>query len=76
LTLVAVDPLFREPIPSPCVSTRRSSGPIATGEPAIIPSLLEGPPPPKPWPEFAHLHFNDKLVYLVRLEEKSGTPNN
>jgi len=38
-------------------------------EPDIIPMIIEGPPPPKPWPELAHLHFNDKLIYLMRYHE-------
>jgi serine/threonine protein kinase len=43
------------------------------GEPDIIPVMIEGPPPPTPWPELAHLHFNDKLLYLMRCEEsRSG----
>jgi len=36
------------------------------GEPELIPMMIEGPPPPKPWPECAHLHFNDKLIYMMR----------
>jgi hypothetical protein len=35
-------------------------------DPAIIPMIIEGPPPPKPWSDFSHLHFNDKLIYLMR----------
>jgi len=38
-------------------------------EPDIIPMIIEGPPPPKPWPEFKHLHFNDKLIYVMRYHE-------
>jgi hypothetical protein len=34
--------------------------------PAIKPVVIEGPPPPKPWPELRGLHFNDKFVYLAR----------
>lgn len=32
--------------------------------PQIRPVILEGPPPPEPWPELAHLHFNDPLLYF------------
>jgi hypothetical protein len=39
-------------------------------EPDIIPMMIEGPPPPIPWPGFGHLHFNDKLIYLMRWEER------
>ena len=38
-------------------------------EPDIIPMMIEGPPPPKPWSDFKHLHFNDKLIYLMRSQE-------
>ena len=44
----------------------------ADGEPDLIPLILEGPPPPAPWPELSGLHFNDKLIYLVRIEQ--GNP--
>lgn len=40
----------------------------ASGEselPELGPVLIEGPPVPLPWPELAHLHFNDKLLYLM-----------
>ena len=40
----------------------------ASGEserPTLGPVLIEGPPVPLPWPELAHLHFNDKLLYLM-----------
>lgn len=40
-------------------------------EPDIIPMLIEGPPPPKPWPEFNSRHFNDKLLYVMRYSEDS-----
>jgi TIR domain len=33
--------------------------------PEIQPVIIEGPPIVKPWPELAHLHFNDRLVYLL-----------
>ena len=43
-----------------------------TEEPDIIPMLIEGPPPPKPWSEFKGLHFNDKLIYLMRPHGNDG----
>jgi hypothetical protein len=33
---------------------------------AILP--LEGPPPPDPPPELAHLHFSDDLLYALKVE--------
>jgi TIR domain len=33
--------------------------------PEIRPVIIEGPPIPPPWPELAHLHFSDSLVYLL-----------
>ena len=33
--------------------------------PQIRPVILEGPPPVKPWDELAHLHFNDRVRYLM-----------
>ncbi len=33
---------------------------------AILP--LEGPPPPEPPPELAHLHFSDDLLYALKVE--------
>jgi len=35
------------------------------GPPEIKPIILERPPSP-PWPELAHLHFDDRLVYFMR----------
>lgn len=35
--------------------------------PEIIPVIIEGPPPVKPPPELAHLHFNDYLIYFTLL---------
>ncbi len=35
-------------------------------QPDIIPLLIEGPPPPKPWPEFNSRHFNDRLLYVMK----------
>ena len=36
--------------------------------PAIIPVIIEGPPPVTPPEELSHLHFNDYLMYLKRRE--------
>jgi hypothetical protein len=33
--------------------------------PEITPIILGRPPVPKPWPELAHLHFNDPAVYFM-----------
>lgn len=33
--------------------------------PDIRPIILEGPPPPEPFDELKHLHFNDRLMYVV-----------
>jgi hypothetical protein len=35
--------------------------------PEIIPVIIEGPPPVSPPDELQHLHFNDKLLYLIAL---------
>ncbi|HEY9611155.1 toll/interleukin-1 receptor domain-containing protein [Allocoleopsis sp.] len=35
--------------------------------PAIIPVIIEGPPVVSPPDELQHLHFNDKLLYLIAL---------
>ncbi len=35
--------------------------------PEIIPVILEGPPPVSPPNELQHLHFNDKLLYLIAM---------
>jgi TIR domain len=35
------------------------------GPPEIRPVIIEGPPIPPPWPELAHLHFGDRLVYIM-----------
>jgi hypothetical protein len=32
--------------------------------PQILPMILE-PPPRPPWPELAHLHFNDPLAFFL-----------
>lgn len=37
----------------------------AVARPTLSPVLIEGPPVPSPWPELAHLHFNDRLLYLM-----------
>ena len=34
--------------------------------PEIRPVIIEGPPIVEPWEELAHLHFNDRLLYLLR----------
>ena len=34
--------------------------------PEIRPVILEGPPIVEPWEELAHLHFNDRLLYVMR----------
>jgi hypothetical protein len=36
------------------------------GDDFIQPVVIEGPPPPLPPPELAHLHFSDKLLYFMR----------
>jgi hypothetical protein len=33
--------------------------------PEIKPVVIEGPPPPAPPQELAHLHFNDYLIYFI-----------
>ena len=33
--------------------------------PEILPVIIEGPPITPPWPEVAHLHFGDPLVYFM-----------
>jgi hypothetical protein len=33
--------------------------------PEIVPVIIEGPPPVPPPPELQHLHFNDRLIYLI-----------
>lgn len=35
------------------------------GEDFIHPVIIEGPPPPEPPPELAHLHFADKMLYFI-----------
>jgi len=35
--------------------------------PEIIPVIIEGPPLVSPPDELQHLHFNDKLLYLIAL---------
>jgi TIR domain/RyR domain len=47
---------------------RERQGEDGTGPPEIRPVILEGPPVPEPWPELAHLHFNDRLTYLLAVE--------
>jgi hypothetical protein len=36
-----------------------------TAPPEIRPLIIEGPPVPLPWEELAHLHFNDRIIYLM-----------
>ena len=36
--------------------------------PEIRPIILEGPPVVPPWEELAHIHFNDRLVWLMASE--------
>jgi TIR domain len=38
--------------------------------PVIHPVILEGPPIPRPWPELAHMHFGDRLVYFMTGETR------
>ena len=33
--------------------------------PAIVPVIIEGPPPVAPPPELAHLHFNHHIIYFM-----------
>jgi hypothetical protein len=33
--------------------------------PEIKPIIVADPPVPKPWPELAHLHFNDPAIYFM-----------
>jgi hypothetical protein len=44
----------------------RRKGGNELAPPAIKPVVIDGPPPPKPWPELRALHFNDKFIYLAR----------
>jgi TIR domain len=36
-----------------------------TGEPDIIPVIIEGPPPPTPPGSLKDIHFNDSLIYVL-----------
>ncbi len=36
-----------------------------TAPPEIMPVIIEGPPVVEPPPELAHLHFNDRLLYVM-----------
>ena len=38
----------------------------------IRPILLEGPPVPAPPTELSHLHFNDKLLYFMKVQAGGG----
>jgi hypothetical protein len=42
------------------------SGGNELSPPAIRPVILEGPPIVEPWEELAHLHFNDRVLYVMR----------
>ncbi|MCP3870330.1 MAG: toll/interleukin-1 receptor domain-containing protein [Gammaproteobacteria bacterium] len=35
-------------------------------QPVIVPVVIDGPPAPAPWSELEELHFNDRLIYLLR----------
>ena len=48
-------------------------GPDGAQPPAILPVILEGPPPPEPPKELAHLHFNDSLLYLAGFTKISSS---
>jgi TIR domain len=37
------------------------------GDPDILPVIIEGPPPIPPPPELEELHWNDMLIYLMRI---------
>jgi hypothetical protein len=56
----------------------RRQGPNGEPPPTILPVLIEGPPPPLPPEELAHLHFDDHLLYLMGEEspapDKKETP--
>ena len=45
--------------------------------PDIRPIVLEGPPPPEPPDELKHLHFNDRLMYVLAASRSQieGTPS-
>jgi hypothetical protein len=36
--------------------------------PEIVPVIIEGPPVPEPPEELAHIHFNDYLIYFMKLQ--------
>ena len=36
-----------------------------TGNPDIIPVIIEGPPPPSPPESLKDIHFNDSLLYVL-----------
>lgn len=42
-----------------------------TKEPDIKPVIVAGPPPEPPPPELAHLHFNDRLIYVVNARDRT-----
>jgi TIR domain len=39
--------------------------------PEIRPIIIGPPPPESPWPEVAHLHFNDLLSYVLSIEQNA-----
>jgi TIR domain len=45
-------------------------GPDQSGPPDIKPVILALPPVPDPWPELRHIHFNDRMVYLISQEQR------
>ena len=40
--------------------------------PEIQPIILEGPPVPTPWKELAHIHFSDKLAFVLQHADAHG----
>ena len=40
--------------------------------PAIVPVILEGPPVVPPPENLAHLHFNDRLIYFMRPDDRQS----
>jgi hypothetical protein len=36
------------------------------GDEIIVPVIIEGPPVPDPPPELSHLHFNDRMLLLLK----------
>lgn len=46
-----------------CALDRQGGDELAP--PAIRPVIIEGPPIPAPWPELSHLHFGDRVAYVL-----------